>query len=95
MHKFIWLIAGLTLASHLPAQVEPNAGQWKTWVIASGSAFRLPPPNTANTATEIQWVKDCAAKRNPDVLAQIRFWDAGSPGFAGCKWRSSRPAARA
>ena len=25
-------------------QVEPKAGTWKTWVLASGSDLRLPPP---------------------------------------------------
>ena len=82
MHKFMWLMAGLSLACNLPAQVEPNAGQWKTWIIASGGALRLPaPPDAAGTAAEIQWVKDCVAKRNPAVLAQIHFWDAGGPGY--------------
>jgi hypothetical protein len=26
------------------AQVEPNAGKWKTWVLSSGDQLRLPPP---------------------------------------------------
>src|SRR2546426_368746 len=35
MHKFMWLIVGMSLACNLPAQVEPKAGQWKTWILAS------------------------------------------------------------
>jgi membrane-associated phospholipid phosphatase len=82
MHKFMSLIVGLSLSCSLPAQVEPNAGQWKTWVIASGGALRLPaPPDAAGTTAEIQWVKDCIANRNEAVLAQIHFWDAGAPGY--------------
>jgi membrane-associated phospholipid phosphatase len=82
MQKFMWLIAGLSLACNLPAQVEPNAGQWKTWVIASGSALRLPaPPDVDGTAAEIQWLKDCTAKRNQAAVAQIHFWDGGAPGY--------------
>ncbi len=82
MRKFMWLIAGLSLACNLPAQVEPNAGQWKTWVIASGGALRLPaPPDADGTAAEIQWLKDCVAKRNQAALAQIHLWDAGAPGY--------------
>jgi len=82
MHKFMWLTVGLSLACNLPAQVEPNAGQWKTWIIASGSALRLPaPPDAGGTTAEIQWVKDCIANRNQAVLAQIHFWDAGAPGY--------------
>jgi hypothetical protein len=90
MHKFMWLIAGLSLAGNLPAQVEPNAGQWKTWVIGSGSALRLPaPPDTAGTTAEIQSLKVSMAKRDQAALAQIHFWDAGAPDIAGCNWRSS------
>jgi membrane-associated phospholipid phosphatase len=82
MHKSMWLILGLSLSCNLPAQVEPNAGQWKTWIIPSGNAFRLPaPPDAAGTAAEIQWVKDCAVNRNQAALAQIHFWDAGAPGY--------------
>jgi membrane-associated phospholipid phosphatase len=72
----------LVLAGSLPAQVEPQAGQWKTWIIASGSAYRLPaPPDSADTADELQWVKACATARNPATLARIHFWDAGAPGY--------------
>jgi len=83
MFKVASIVAGLvSLAGSLSAQVEPQAGQWKTWIIASGSALRLPaPPNAADTATEILWVKACAAARTPAALAQIRFWEAGAPGY--------------
>src|SRR5438128_9621500 len=83
MFKAVSLIIGLlALGGSLPAQVEPHAGQWKTWIIASGSALRLPaPPDAAATAAEIQWGKDCAAARNQTALAQIRFWDAAAPGY--------------
>jgi membrane-associated phospholipid phosphatase len=75
------MLALITAAS-LSAQIEPQAGQWKTWVISSGSAFRLPaPPNAAQTAVENQWVKECSTNRTPAVLAQVRFWDSGAPGY--------------
>jgi membrane-associated phospholipid phosphatase len=64
------------------AQVEPGAGKWKTWVIPSGDALRLPaPPDSAITATELQWVKECVTQRDQATLATIHFWDAGSPGY--------------
>jgi hypothetical protein len=48
--EFASLVSGLALAGTLCAQVEPHAGQWKTWVIESGSALRLPaPPDAAGT----------------------------------------------
>ena len=66
----------------LMAQVEPGAGKWKTWVIPSGDALRLPaPPDSAITATELQWVKECVTQRDQATLATIHFWDAGSPGY--------------
>src|SRR5258708_39403897 len=82
MFKLVSLISGLALASTVSAQVEPRAGQWKTWVIASGSALRLPArPDVAGTAAEIQWVKSCVAARPQATLAQVHFWDAGAPGY--------------
>ena len=27
-----------------PGPAEPSAGSWRTWVIASGREYRLPPP---------------------------------------------------
>jgi len=42
LKKIAGMTAGLALALNLTAQVEPQAGQWKNWVISSGSAYRLP-----------------------------------------------------
>src|SRR5437868_9627574 len=83
MLKVVSLISGLlALGGNLLAQVEPHAGQWKTWVIASGSAFRLPPPpDAAATADEINLVKDYVAARDQSALTQFHFWDAGAPGY--------------
>lgn len=38
MHKLTSLIAGLLMAGTLSAQVEPNAGQWKTWIALQSMA---------------------------------------------------------
>jgi membrane-associated phospholipid phosphatase len=70
------------MAAALSAQVEPNAGQWKTWVIPAGAVYRLPaPPDAAGTAEEIQWLKLSTANRTTATLTQIRYWDAGAPGY--------------
>lgn len=83
MLKTTPLISGvLAVAGSLSAQVEPHAGQWKTWILNSASAIRLPPPpDAAATSIELQWVKSCASARNQAALAQIHFWDAGAPGY--------------
>jgi len=83
MFKIKSVITGLlALAGSLSAQIEPHAGQWKTWVISSGSSLRLPaPPDAATTAIELQWVKECVNARDSAALAQVHFWDAGAPGY--------------
>jgi membrane-associated phospholipid phosphatase len=83
MNKLISCFLGTSImCGTLLAQVEPGAGKWKTWVIPSGSALRLPaPPDSQITATELQWVKECVPQRDQATLAAIHFWDAGSPGY--------------
>ena len=63
------------------AQVEPRAGRWKTWVLASPWQFRLPAPpaDRAVIDGEIQSLKDLAAKHNAEGRVQIEFWSAGGP----------------
>ena len=79
MYKLIVLLLAVLPVS---AQVEPNAGHWKTWVIPSGSALRLPaPPASDVTATELQWVKDCVNRRDQTTLNGIHYWDAGAPSY--------------
>jgi membrane-associated phospholipid phosphatase len=83
MKKLITYILGtLMMTCTLMAQVEPGAARWETWVIPSGSAFRLPvPPDSETTAKELQWVKNCISQRDQTTLAAIHFWDSGSPGY--------------
>src|SRR5262249_15917516 len=72
----------ILLSCNLFAQVEPNAGKWKTWVITTGSAFRIPPPPDPDaTVTELKSVKDAAAQRDQATLNAIRFWDAAPPAY--------------
>jgi membrane-associated phospholipid phosphatase len=76
------LIVLLIAVLPVSAQVEPNASHWKTWVIPSGSAMRLPaPPASDVTATELQWVKDCVNRRDQTTLNRIHYWDAGAPSY--------------
>lgn len=75
----IALIAVLFSITCLRAQVEPNAGSWKTWFISSGKDYRLPKP--AAHKDEIAQV--LAKQQNMDsaMLQQILYWNAGSPGY--------------
>lgn len=62
--------------------VEPHAGTWKTWVLASGRELPLPaPPDTTATQAELAELRALVARRDGPALARIRFWDAGSPAY--------------
>lgn len=64
------------------AQVEPDAGTWSTWVLESGSQFRLDaPPDEAATADEIAQLMDMVAQRDDAALQQIAYWNAGAPAY--------------
>jgi membrane-associated phospholipid phosphatase len=63
-------------------QVEPKAGSWKTWVIASGSEFRAPaPPSAAATAAEIAELRRLAKGRDGTAKDQIAYWNVGPPSY--------------
>lgn len=62
--------------------IEPKAGTWKTWVLSSGSQFRLPAPgDQAATEAEIKQLKDMVPRREAAALDQIAFWDTSSPSY--------------
>jgi membrane-associated phospholipid phosphatase len=84
----LWVLAlllslGCSISS---AQIEPNAGKWKTWVLNSGDQLRLPPPpDEAATRAEIAQLKDIAKQRDAATLERIIWWNAGPPGY---RWTS-------
>jgi membrane-associated phospholipid phosphatase len=82
-----WAIM-LLIAGVLPAQapaggsIEPQAGTWKTWVIASGRQFRVPPPpDGAATEKELDELAAMAASRDRAALDRIAYWDTGAPSY--------------
>ena len=63
-------------------QVEPQAGRWKTWVLSSGSQFRLPaPPDGLAQEVEVRNLITRAGRRDAAALNAISFWDSGPPGY--------------
>jgi membrane-associated phospholipid phosphatase len=78
----------LLVANLLPAYaqetglIEPKAGSWKTWVIASTEQFRsLPPPDRAATEKEADELARLATTRDRASLERVAYWDTGSPSY--------------
>lgn len=73
------LVTTLVIVIELEAQVEPNAGNWKTWFITSGKDYRLPaPPAYKNEVAQV-----LSTQKNLDSATrqQIIYWNGGSPGY--------------
>jgi membrane-associated phospholipid phosphatase len=78
----IMLVSVTAAANAAGEQIEPKAGTWKTWVIASGSEFRAAePPNAAATAAEIGELKSLAGKRDAAAKDLIAYWNVGPPSY--------------
>ena len=61
--------------------IEPEAGSWKTWILASGDQLRPEaPPDEPATQAELAELQGMAAGRDAVALDRISNWDAGSPG---------------
>jgi hypothetical protein len=61
------------------AQLEPKAGDWKTWFISSGKDFRLPHP--ASTKDEVNAVLIQQKQLDQKGWERIQFWNNGAPGY--------------
>ena len=62
--------------------LEPQAGKWRTWMIPSGPAYRVPPPpGMGETRAELQKMREMADQVNAARRAQIKHWDAGAPAY--------------
>ena len=72
-------LAIILLAAQLQAQMEPAAGNWKTWFITSGKAYRLPAP--ASYKNEIAQVLSAQQNLDEAGMQQILYWNTGAPGY--------------
>jgi hypothetical protein len=73
------LLLILFVATRLAAQVEPDAGNWKTWFISSGKSYRLPGPGAFKE--EIGEVLTRQQDLDSAGWQQILYWNAGAPGY--------------
>lgn len=74
-----FLTCMLLITTPMMAQVEPLAGNWKTWFISSGKSYRLPPPSS--NKMEIAQVLSAQQELDSKDMQQILYWNAGSPGY--------------
>jgi membrane-associated phospholipid phosphatase len=79
MKKNSIIIVVLFIAAQLQAQVEPGAGNWKTWFISSGKDYRLPAPSSYKS--EIAEVISKQQNLDAATKQQITYWNAGAPGY--------------
>lgn len=63
-------------------QMQPDAGQWETWVLASVEAVMpSPPPDAAATQAELATLKELVAAADGAALQRIGYWNAGAPNY--------------
>ena len=79
MKKLFIILITIYSVVNTTAQVEPSAGNWKTWFISSGKEYRLPAPSAYKKEIAIV----IGRQKNLDDAAKqaIIFWNAGSPGY--------------
>ena len=77
-----WTEAGDRRPEHHRGQVEPHAGQWKTWVISSGRDYRVPPPPSPwQTRAEVRRLERLTHHLDDASRQRVAFWDAGAPAY--------------
>ena len=62
--------------------IDPLAGTWQPWVLASGDQYRPPPPPPVRSpawAAELAGVQEAVARRTPEQEETVRSW-SGTPG---------------
>jgi hypothetical protein len=83
MCALMLLVAGqLSTHAQEAGLIEPQAGTWKTWVIASGAEFRTPPPpDRTATEKELGELTRIAATCDGAALDRVAYWNTGSPSY--------------
>ena len=79
---FVLLVTGAPTRAEQPGWIEPNAGKWKTWLIASGAELHTaPPPDGGVAERELEELVQAGAKRDRAALDFIAYWDTGAPSY--------------
>lgn len=80
MRKILVILTAISfMAPCSQAQVEPGAGNWKTWFITSGKEYRLRSP--LSYKDEIAEVLSRQQNLDSAGMQQILYWNAGAPSY--------------
>ncbi len=79
IHYIKLILPCFFIITNASAQIEPEAGTWKTWFISSGKDYRLAQPPSYKE--EIAEVISQQSKIDSAGLEQIQYWNAGTPGY--------------
>ena len=75
-------LAGAGHSARANSPVEPDAGNWRTWVISSGRDYRVPPPpSPSETQAELRSLAELVGQNDEEARRQIAYWDAGAPAY--------------
>ena len=80
MNKLLLILICALIMTQVTAQVEPTAGNWKTWFIPSAREYRLDGPTSSNKE---ELASVMSAQRNLDAagMEKIVYWNAGPPSY--------------
>ena len=73
--------AGSARTEPVNGQLEPGAGEWRTWAISGGGAIAVPaPPDAGASAQEIRDLKPRLA-HDTGGADRVAYWDRAWPGY--------------
>jgi membrane-associated phospholipid phosphatase len=82
------IVAGMLVAAATPVAAQPRTepalvvAGWRTWILSSGSQFRLPPPpDAAASRAELEQLRATMASRDAAAEARIAWWDSAAPAY--------------
>lgn len=71
-----------TAPRYIEEPFDPLAGQWSTWVLPSGDAYRPPPPPALSSARfeeDMEELRMLPVRRTLDQANAARYWATDSP----------------
>ncbi|MBR0649566.1 phosphatase PAP2 family protein [Roseomonas terrae] len=76
------ILLGIGASPAAAQPVDSSVGTWRTWVLASGDQFRLPPPPGADaTRAEAEQLRAMSMDADAAALARMAWWNAAAPSY--------------